>query len=127
MHNKMGQDVKVIENVSELGSKEEKDLRKEERKGRKMEERKERKRKEGEREGKEEGGEERDGETSWSLCETQTSHSLRKGARKCFLSVVLVILEKLLKLVFCISFLKCLQNVPPLDGSNHQRFVVCWF
>ena len=29
MHNKMGQDVKVIEKVSELGSKEEKDLREE--------------------------------------------------------------------------------------------------
>ena len=29
VHNKMGQDVKVIEKVSELGSKEEKDLREE--------------------------------------------------------------------------------------------------
>lgn len=109
MHNKMGQDVKVIEKVSELGSKEEKDF-KEGRKERKKDGRKERKKEEGGREGrKEEGGEERDGETS-CLCETQTSHSLHKGARKCFLSVVLVILEKLLKLVFCISFLKCLQN-----------------
>lgn len=80
-------------------------------------ERKERKRKEGEWEGKEEGREERDGETSWSLCETQKSHSLHKGVRKCFLSVVQIILENLLKLI-CFSFLKCLQNVPQLGGSN---------
>lgn len=62
--------------------------------------RKERKKEEGGREGKDEGREERDGETPWSLCETQ-SHSLHKGARKCFLSVVLVILEKIIKTHLC--------------------------
>lgn len=108
----MGQDVKVIENVSELGSKEEKDLRKED--GRKMEERKERKEKERGKEKRKEGRK-RWRDILVSVWKQPTSHSLSQRCEEVF-SVVLVILEKLLKLVFCISFLKCLQNVPPLDG-----------